>query len=309
MILSLPEHGFQVSKTKHNVDRSIVCDWVEASVLFSNDPVSMNDVVDVLQEENVYSDQDFATELVEETWANIERRQRWLGDSRVVMIADGTDRFVATRAWQESPAHSFCLAVSLRDLYSKWSESAGDYIAQGALFEQITAAALQQLGWEAERTGWSGRDGNLSSDDLIARIAERVNESPTGNSAPADTKDVGLDLVCFKPFGDFRGGYPVYLVQCASGANWRRKLRSPALTTWQHLISFSALPQRGIAVAQAFPTDDRFREHRISAEGIFWDRYRLLAAGSKRIDWLPVKLTGEVISWLGPRIATLPYSQ
>ena len=47
-MLSLPSQGLARSVTRHNVDRDVLIDWLEGSVLFLDGEVSKSDVVDTL---------------------------------------------------------------------------------------------------------------------------------------------------------------------------------------------------------------------------------------------------------------------
>ena len=70
-----------------------------------------------------------------------------------------------------------------------------------------------------------------------------------GRWTKASAKDAGLDMVCERPFGDARGGRPLFFFQCASGADWTEKRRTPDLRLWTKLLDFSNEPQRGFARA------------------------------------------------------------
>ncbi|MEZ5952178.1 MAG: hypothetical protein R3C12_23910 [Planctomycetaceae bacterium] len=81
MIL-LPTRGVarrQRALTQHHIDIDVFADWIEASVLFKDIDVSVTDVVDVLLEEELYEDQDFAREIVQAAWLEIEQRRKHSG--------------------------------------------------------------------------------------------------------------------------------------------------------------------------------------------------------------------------------------
>ena len=307
-MLQLPDVGLRLSVREHNSDLSVLCDWVEASVLLFEDTLAVIDVVDVLMEEQIYQNQDFAHEMVGQVWAAIDRRQRWLTASRPIRIERG--RLYRSLVWGQVPAHTFCLVVALRRCFKNWSALLGpNYVEQGQLFERITEEALVEQGWEVFRTGWSGIGTAPAFADLVDRIADRLNEPViSGLELPQEVKDQGLDLLCTRPFHDRRGGHVLYLVQCASGDNWRAKLRTPSVELWRDIIRFSAPYPRAIAVPFAFPEDGTFRERRLSAEGLFLDRYRILGAGFERVGWESDDLRRDLEAWLDPKIASLPIS-
>ena len=305
-MLRLPDVGVRLSIKEHNSDLSVLCDWVEASVLLLDETLSAIEVIDVLMEEQVYREQDFAHEIVEQVWAAIERRQSWLNASRIIRVHGA--RLVRNLEWAQVPAHAFCLVVALRRCLKTWSEAVGpNYVEQGHLFERITEEALVEQGWEVFRTGWAGIATPPAFVDIVGQIADRLNEpAMSGLDLPQEVKDQGLDLVCTRPFQDRRGGHVLYLVQCASGDNWRTKLRTPSFELWRDLVRFSSPYPRAIAVPFAFPEDEAFRVTRLSADGVFLDRFRILGAGLRRVGWESGDLTQDLLRWLEPKIALLP---
>jgi hypothetical protein len=304
-MLALPRYGIRVSTNLHNCREESVCDWIEGTLLFSEERISSIDIIDILLEENVYQSQDFASEFVESIFNTINRRQNWLGDARTIEV----DRRVMNRSkdWQSVPAHAFCLATALRELYPEWSQSLGnDFTVQGELFERIVEASFVRNGWEVYRTGWNSTAPPADFAETLLRISEQINDPALIGYLPPAVKDLGLDLICFRPFTDRRGGYPLYLVQCASGQHWERKLRTPSLDSWRDLIRFSAPHLRGIAIPFMVMSDDEFRSARLRSEGLFLDRYRVLSTGGQEDHWLLEPLRTEVINWLSPVINTLP---
>jgi hypothetical protein len=305
-MLRLPDVGVRRSVKEHNSDLSVLSDWVEASVLFFDEAVSAIEAVDVLMEEQVYSEQDFAHQVVEQVWAAIDRRHRWLNASRAIRL-QGT-RLVRSQPWTDVPALAFCIVAALRRCLKAWSETLGaNYIEQGRLFERVTQEALVEQGWEVFSTGWAGIGVPAGFVDVVGEIANRLNEPAlAGAVVSREVKDQGLDLVCTRPFHDRRGGHVVYLVQCASGENWKSKLRTPSFELWRELIRFSSPYPRAIAVPFAFPDDEGFRNTRLSADGLFLDRSRILGAGHSRVGWESDQLRTDLVTWLGPKIASLP---
>jgi hypothetical protein len=305
-MLRLPDVGVRLSIAQHNSDLDVLCDWVEASLLLFDESLSPIEVVDVLMENHVYREQDFARAMIEQVWAAIARRQNWLNASRVLRVDQS--RLVRTLEWKEVPAHTFCLVVALRRCFKAWSATLGpNYVVQGQLFERVTEEALKQNGWTVFRTGWAGVAAVPDFRDVVDRIANHLNEPATvGVDIPQDVKDQGLDLLCYRPFQDRRGGHHLCMVQCASGDNWRTKLKTPSSELWRELIRFSSPHPRAIAVPFAFPEDATFRTTRLSADGVFLDRFRILEAGYAGVGWESENLRTELVQWLEPRIASLP---
>ncbi len=306
-MLRLPESGFQPSVNTHNVDRDTLCDWIEASILFVDDGLSKMDVIDVLLEENVYRDQDFAKQLIDDAWMIMLRRQRALGTS-AAFAGDGL-RIKRNHSWRDILGHSFCMILTLRDFYKDWSDALGDeYVTQGDLFERFTAEALVAMGWDVHRTGWAGIKGVADYETAVTSLADILGEPSELGGLTSEAKDDGLDLVVHIAFNDTRGGNPIFLVQCASGRNWKSKLRTPSLNLWREIVRFSGSYCRGIAIPFSISDDQGFRRKMLAEDGVFWDRYRLLSAGRGRVDWLSPVLAAEIVQWVEPAVEILPAS-
>lgn len=307
-MLELPEVGFQTSVDSHNVRLDVLADWVEASVLLLGGKISSTEVVDVLCENEVYRSQDFARERIGDAWIELGRRMQALGGSTkpVALRRSGIE---ASCTWREVPAYAFCLVVAIQAWFAGWARQFGpNYTRQGELFERIVEEALRAQGWSTARTGWS-RTHPRKLGQVIQRVADELAERviPGGQRwTKAGANEAGLDVLCFRPFRDGRGGRPVFLVQCASGARWEEKLGSPDLHVWQKLLDFSVHPARGFAIPFALCEDD-FRHVCTRTNGLVLDRYRLLQAPwAVRCGWMTAGLRADLIEWLEPRIAQLP---
>jgi hypothetical protein len=307
-MLALPKKGFSRSKTAHNVDLAVCCDWLEASVLFAQEPVSGSDIVDVLRENEIYADQNFAWELVYNAFAGLEDRARLMGDGYPLAVQGGP-RLVARGDWRDYSAYSFCLILSLPSAYPDWARSFGtDFTAQGELFEALTSesVAASLSGWTVHPTGWTkARPSQLA--DIVTDVAAKLGEA-TGDLfrwTKDKAKEAGLDILCFRPFPDGRVGVPVYMVQCASGNDWKGKLKTPDLRIWTKVITFASDPKKAFSMPFALDSADFIYSANV-VDGLLFDRHRLLAPGLNLRDWLPAALKGQLVAWLEPRIAALP---
>jgi hypothetical protein len=307
-MLALPKIGIARSmKPHHNVAVDVLCDWAEASLAFDRiDFVSGSDILDILHEEEIYDDQSFSWEMIERTWAELERRSNCLGIGSPFKL-DGK-RIVRIRNWEDSPAYSFCLALACAKWYPNWAGALGkNFTRQGQLFELVTVAALEQLlpSWKIHRTGWAPDNTNKIK-AIVQRLSGLLFEtqgelepwvSPMANEA-------GLDIVCYRPFDDRRPNLPTLFVQCASGKHLEGKLATPDLKEWQKIIQFIVSPRRSFATPLAF-TDSEFRRVCNKVDGLLLDRCRLLAAGRDGADWLTSSLKSKLCTWVRPRIAKL----
>jgi len=306
-MLALPTIGISRSVKVHNVELDVLCDWMESSVLFEEQELSETDVIDVLLEEHYYDDSDMASEIVSSAWTELRRRQSWISEGSPFSIA--SQRISRMCTWRQAPAHSFCLLLSLSKWYRSWAQQFGsDYTEQGELFEKLTRESLvQQFGdWQIVMTGWS-RARRTQLKDVVRSIANKLGES-VGNISrwtSESANDAGLDLICYRPFSDERVGIPVYLLQCASGADWKDKLHTPQLEIWKRLIEFTAEPKKAFATPFALQDDDFIRSCNL-VNGMLIDRYRILAAADYKKNWVSSGLRKRLVAWSKCRIARLP---
>lgn len=307
-MLLMPSKGFQRSVKKHNVAIDALTEWIEASVVFEFPSLSRNDVVDVLCEENVYDEQDFAHEMVTDAWAELERRADTAGEGRAFEVDNRNVRRLTE--WSDNPQYAFCLLLSMQVMYKKWARQFGnDFTEQGSLFEEITVASLQHFGWDVLRTGWS--PGNATKikqvvADVSTHIGERLIPGAIDEWFSRDGNEEQLDVVCSDPFYDGFGGRPLYFFQCASGANWTDKELTPDPKSWQRVISFTTVPQRGLAIPFCLARDE-FRRKAGRVGGILLDRFRLQAPSYEGdLDWISRDLRRRLVRWMRPRLKDLP---
>ncbi len=291
------------SIVKHNVRIDILCDWIEANSLFTEAETSRSDVADTLVEQQVYVDISFALELVNDAWSELNRRSRWINNGYAFDIDSEWVRLKSS--WRDYPAHSFCVILSLAPYYSWWTSVFGsDYSEQGELFEWLTELSFkaQFNSWETYRTGWS-RLNPVGLAQVVREITNRLGEQPGRLDIWNDSmaKEKGLDLLCYRPFPDNRVGTPIYLMQCASGANWDTKLKTPDLELWRSIIQFSTMPKRAFSVPFSF-ADKEFTQNCILNDGLFLERCRLLCASNFQADWISEALKERLIAWTTPRI-------
>ena len=308
-MLVVPTSGFARSINVHNIKLEIFCDWIEASILFSEyDILSTTDVVDALVEGEIYASQDFAREMVDNGWRELERRQSWMGASSPIEVVG--QRVRRTKNWHDCAGYSFLMVLSLARLYPDWAGRFGrDFTEQGMLFEELTEQALHGLfpGWEVFITGWSRERVNKLG-AVVREVASRVNE-PIGNIGRwtrEDANEAGLDVLCYYGFKDGKGGYPVYLFQCASGIQWEQKIHTPDIKIWSRIIEFPYPPKKAFVMPFAIP-DDEFVRVCNRIDGLLLDRYRILFPGVTNPDWIDIGLSIRLVDWIRKRTDSLAW--
>ncbi len=307
-MIVIPEVGMRYSARQHNVKLDALCDWIEANVLFEEESgFSQSEAVDVLLEEEVYGQRDFAWEMVEDAWRELQRRVKCVATGASFSVSG--QRIRGHGSWRDNPAHAFCLLLAFAKWYRCWSREFGeDYTEQGDLFEEMTKQSLQKQfsGWSIYRTGWS-RTNTTDLISIVKEVASRLGESvgEVGRWTTSRAKDAGLDLLCHRPFPDKRVGVPVFLIQCASGADWLDKLHTPDIKIWTKIVIFTVQPKKAFATPFAL-LDDAFRMNCNIVDGMLLDRYRLLAPGNGETDWLSQPLRDRLLAWMEPRVADLP---
>jgi hypothetical protein len=308
-MLDIPSKGFAESVTVHNGDLAIHVDWVEASLLFAAESLSRSDIVDVLIENNIYHNQDFANEWVGNLFPEIDRRIAMLGKGGA--LRRDRNRIVRSMSWENYPAYAFCVALGILPLYGQLrGDGVGhDYSEQGRLFERLSEESLKAQNWDVCSVGWS-KERAESLVEKIGHLASTVGENSVQGAAELWTephaKDCGLDLMAWYGFGDARTGRPICLVQCASGANWDQKLHTPNLQTWKKLIDFATEPRRGMTIPFALDDDTLRRRANTDLLMFILDRHRLLVPARYDQNAFPsVGLRDELVAWTRGRLDSL----
>ncbi len=117
-LLAVPGTGFVATSVNvHRSDLIVVADWLEASVLFFNRPVSKMDVRDFLCDNDYYQDQSFAMAFVDQVWGEIRRRSRLLSRHYVVRIQ--ADVVEPALTWRAALGHAFLIMLTSLQRYSR----------------------------------------------------------------------------------------------------------------------------------------------------------------------------------------------
>lgn len=309
-MLDIPTKGFGISVNKHNVELGCMCDWIEGCITFSADAISLSEIVDSLCENGIYRSQDFAKEHVGNAFTELTRRAGCLGQGAPYQVQ--SLRLVRLHEWEDVPAFAFCLMLSLQLLYhdSFRKKSGSDYTQQGLLFERLTVASLDRLGWTTHSTAWS-KQASQSIRQRVEALAGHLREPHRADAidrwTEEDAKDGGLDVVCHLGFADHWPGRPLLYVQCASGENWREKRATPNLALWGKLLDVATSPRRGISIPFALLEDEFRKAANYDKLYLVLDRHRLcVPRNDVEANWLPGDLVNDLNAWTQSRIEALP---
>jgi len=286
----------------------VLCDWIEASALFSGTPVSSVDAREVLVEDKVCERQDAADDLLADVWRLLRARQGLLGDGSPFRFKD--QHIEAAAAWTDVPEYAYCLAVS----YAFWDTPTGksfgsDYTEQGELFENLTQEALAHIfpGWSVHHTGWT-RTKAQKIKDVVRGVAGFLGNAAREEAIAAwdldEANEAGLDMVLMRPFSDTAGFAPLYFMQCASGGHWKPKTSEPHIKTWEKLIDLTYAPQKAFASPLSL-LDGKNKHSILKVDGIMLDRYRLLSGYRTGKPWTSPALRKKLVAWLKPRVKKL----
>ena len=291
------------------MDSGVLADWVEASVLFDEPELSRSNIVSLLISEGIAdeSSQELGHEVVDEGWHELEQRQQSGGVPDTVEV--NMNRVTYSGQWQDDPLHSFFVMLAIQRLFPEWSSQRPAYVEQGNLFEQVVESVCPALlpGWQTYRAGWSPNNTKRVP-EIVKDLCELLSlRGATDLDSWIDphAKDGGLDLVCFRSYGDKREAIPMLFLQCASGKNWRDKIHTPNVRSWAKYLNTAVEPGAGL-VAPFVIDDHRLRRASLAGQIVIFDRIRTLSAAKSENIELEAPLRDAVLEWMTPRVQSLP---
>lgn len=142
------------------------------------------------------------------------------------------------------------------------------------LFEQCVTELVQGLVPTAIRIGHPRRLPVPSSfQEALQEYASKCGEAIV-KPPPSSDKDLKMDIVAWRTFGDSRGGYVHLVGQCATGADWELKLDELNLDVISDYLNWTVRPLRFFATPHVVAAQHL---RRISKRaGVVLDRPRLL---------------------------------
>ena len=301
-MIDLPTKGVDRAINKHNSNIDVVCDWIEASISFYCEELSIAEVVDALMNHELYEDQEFARAFVSNCWDMLAVRTKAYHEESTFIVKQARLERIAD--WNDKTGHAFCLLLSLAPNYDWWKESSSN--VQGLLFEELSNKSIQSiLNFNTYPTGWSynsAKSYRVLADEICTLLYSGGGDIKKWDGA--NKKEYGLDILVYYDFKDGRTGAPYYMFQCASGENWRTKLNTPDLNIWREILNPSVLPCRGFTIPFCLSLAD-FECSSTKVGGIMLDRQRILRASKAKPAWLDAELKQKLYDWCNPRVEWL----
>ena len=244
-------------------DASSVADWIELQAIAYPPGVTQSALVERGAQYALRPD-DIALGLT-----HIRLRQQALGGAYPFMSSGG-----AIAAQDSLPSHPWTALLLMSGISPLRTQSLEKLVVQ---FEEITAKAMEAF-WGPQtvalRFGWPSAVGRPREfPDAIRWLADRM-FVPVGNSyRPPATKDGGVDVVVWRPFGDRRSGFPVALVQCTLEQDFRHKVNDVDVRVWAGWLALDVSPTVVLAVPEVIPHGLEWDS--LATRAVLVDRIRL----------------------------------
>ena len=213
-----------------------------------------------------------AHHLADNMSVEIERRQELCGDSYPFNF-EGGELIWKGDNWADP--YLVCLMAADRDLWRSGSDT-------GKVFEHLTTQVIETfLGGCALRFG-SPRDTMPTSiDEALPDLARATCSDLLEGWVKSADKDLGLDVVGWKPFPDTYNNRLQLYVQCATGEDWEDKPSDLNLDEWRGILRWGVTPVKALAIPYVVNRDGNWIGS-LSGTLIF-DRIRIAACLSGRI--------------------------
>jgi len=253
-------------------DPIALADWLELSAIKAADKnISANDLKKALS--LVLENND---DLVQQAMLELEYRVTAAADAYPFEI-EKSSLIRAKANWKECVAYLFCLCLS----YFRWKIAKNAPINPWYLFEELSLiAATQYCGGKVFRLGtrWASKQNNISFGNAVSQLAVVLGEGqgfkPTKELKPQDDS---VDLVAWFDMPDGQPGKMVIFAQCASGANWPRKVTElQPETFWKQWFMEAQISPllRSFFTPYRIPLGEQWI-YQVRKAGILFDRCRI----------------------------------
>ena len=294
-----------------------------------SEPIEPDDESDdpATEIENPGIDADLAGDVrVDKILREISRRRQIAGGVYSFGVNEGL-LYVDEPLW--SNVYQYLLVLGQQDAPFRDSDedTPGDFSDVEEPFDELCLAALKRLGGTgsigvlfAQRYA-DDDDPNVRSTAfpeavrwIRGRLLLSAGQFVPPDSPPADDEgdlpartynDGGVDLFVWRPLGDNRPGFPIFMAQCTVQKNWRPKARDIDLELWRDWIRFLTPPTKVLCIPFAVPNRSWWRD-RSRVAGLILDRLRLAELLSQmEPDTLGTLSAARSQEWLAEQVSEL----
>lgn len=261
----------------------VLADWIECNAI-KDGFVARGDAVDQCKDSALWKSKEHTSDIatttpadaVADAWASLGNRRLELKDAWPFDLKTGIV------SYRKNSAYAALLCLDLLRYYSGKVQAVDGSVR--TLFEHVVAASVATL-----FGGLACRFGAPFPDDWPPTFPKRVshlahyfglesNEKTTADLSSGRQQDDGLDVVGRLKLGDERPGTLYVLVQCATGANWKKKRGEPALEKWKKYVKWNAATIRAIAIPWALRPRLELSKACFDFDGaMVLDRWRIVA--------------------------------
>jgi hypothetical protein len=268
--------------------KTFVADWVEFYVCATKNGLSKSELLTYI-EDSSGSEPD-AT-FIDDVWQELEIRLSLYGGEKPPYEVNARE-IISLIDWESHPEYLVCVILSI-------DGNAIDSVSTGKLFERLSCKAVKKyFNGEAVIYGFPQKQ-------TVEEISLLMNETFSFNPS-SNFKDRGVDIICWKPFGDKRKSQISAIIQCAAGFNWKGKLLSIPVDAWRQYILWSgSLPIKGFTTPTII-NEDVFHDV-VTDSGLMFDRPRLYR-NLQHENNDDANLQNDLINWCTSKISNLTAS-
>jgi len=253
-----------------------LADYIEVKMLFDDLPwLSQADL-----RNDFMSGQQRSAQELDFALGEIERRSTTCGRAYAYRkVQEGVERQVN----EMTVIHDCLMILSLQGTQLRRE---AQYSRSDPIFDAIVEeAAVAYLGTGAQSVifGWPARGGRpIPFVEAVSWLGSQMGVPDGVMDRPPAHKDAGVDIVVWKPFGDCRTGFPVFLIQNTIKADYAYKGHDINTSDWLSWLRFGTPPGRGLAIPyEVRRGDDRWAIMNGSVDLIL-DRERIIEKLSER---------------------------
>lgn len=253
-------------------DAQALADWIEVMMLLSQKPeISRAQLLEAFSANMGSTPQELETP-VNFLLTEISRRRR-IAEQGYPLIVD--DTIIKLDQTANSEFYKFLLLISLNGPMRRSKK----YKEIDEIFDNVVGTAVREYlgdGAESVRFGWPASGDRPKEFKAAIEWLSTQMGVPLGSGIPAPaTKDGGVDVVAWKPFGDYKTAFLVAYIQCTVQINWFPKGKDIIDRIWLSRIDTGGTAITSLAIPFIVPKNyDKWDDLRRTVSLVF-DRLRL----------------------------------